>query len=230
MGKGRKMTLIIAAKVGESIVVGADSRALNIDRSGTRFMRDNSEKIISLNKYCCILMAGDSEVSFYLINKFKNKINKNDDIVSICNKLTSFCRKEFEPCSKLLTAGSRNYPDICFILTGLEKKRKKYKIPRIFLIKSWNFFLAGEEEEYAIVGKETITRYLFTKTYKNDLPLEKVTELIVQCLHDTEKIDGEAGGKIKVATINSKYGFIDVPTEEYVDRINMGDLIKLIEE
>lgn len=224
------MTLIITAKGKDSLVIGADSRAVVTDHAGTRFINDNAEKMIQLNKYCCVLMAGDSEVGVFLIEKFKKNVKEKEDVISINEKLRKFCREEFRPYIDFVHPLSRDYPQVSFILSGLEKINRIPKKPRIFILKSWNYFFPGEEKDYMIFGKDVISRYLFTKFYKkNKHSVEELTKLIVQCLYDTEKIDGEAGGDMHMATIN-KYGFSETATEEYIEEIKQRDLIRLMDE
>ena len=222
----KKMTLIIAAKTKDSIIIGADSRAVQEDRAGTRIINDAAEKLVQLNKHSCILMAGDSQPGTYLIEEFKKRIGKkNKDIITISRELSEFCRKEYKP--YIDYGGSNKTPNVSFILVGLEKNGT----PRIFLISSYNSFFIGEEKQYAIIGKDNISNYLFAKLYKKSCDSsENMTKLIVQCLYDTEKIDGDSGGKMHVGTITKKYGFVETGVDSYVNDIENNDLIKLIEK
>jgi len=223
------MTLIIASKYKDGLILGSDSRSLAIDVAGSRFIRDSTNKLIQLNKYSCILMAGDSQAGVHLVEQFKDKVKNNDSLKIISKKFSDFCRKEYEPYSSnsiLL----RNSPEVQFILAGLEKdKTGKYTLPKILVLKNYDWFFLGEEEEYSINGKDNISNYLFTKMYdKCKSSSEKMTNLIVQCLYDTEKIDGESGGEIHLVSI-TEYGIAEIDPQQYIDKIIQRDLINIMD-
>lgn len=224
------MTLIIAAKMKDSIVLGCDSRALIKDSSGTRFINDSSEKLVVLNKHCCVLMAGDFRVGLYLIEKFKKIIKTTDDVTTISKKLSEHCRKEFKPYLEFVPPRADNFPGVAFILAGLEKERSRYKNPKIYILRSWDSFFTGEESEYSIEGKINIASYLFTKRYKKcSESVGEMEKLIVQCLYDTEKIDGESGGKMHVGIITNKYGYVEATVKDYLETIENNDLVNLVD-
>jgi len=221
------MTLLISAKCKDGIVLGSDSRSVMQDSSGARVINDNEEKLITLNEYCCVMVAGDSQAGVYLINKFKKNNNKTKDVVQLSQELSEFCRKEYKPYINF--GGSSNCPRVSFIIAGLEKENKKYTNPKIFVISSDTSFFTGEENYYAIVGKDDISNYLFTKLYnKYSISSEKMTELIVQCLYDTEKIDGEAGGKMHLVSI-TEYGVGEIKIEPYIETIIQRDLVEIMD-
>ena len=221
------MTLLIVAKYKDGLILGADSRSVIEYSSGARFMSDMSKKLIPLNKYCCVMMAGDSQAGLYLINKFKKKNNKTKDIIQLSQELSKFCRDEYKPYINF--GGSTNCPRVSFILAGLEKSNNKYTNPKIFVISSDTSFFTGEEEHYAIVGKDDISNYLFRKLYEEcSVSSERMTELIVQCLYDTEKIDGEAGGDMHLASI-TEYGLGDIDSSPYIESIDQKDLVNIME-
>ncbi len=223
------MTLIIAAKGKEHILLGADSRAVRQDRAGTRILTDMHDKLILLNKFNCLLIAGDAERGIYLIENFKEQIDKKDDIKSIVKKFVIFCRKEFRGLLNFINIESSYYPEIVFILAGFENIKGKTSKPRLYIIRSKSAFQPGEKREYIIEGKKTISEYLFAKEYKIDMTADQLSKLTFQCFYDTEKIDGEAGGEIHLATLDNKYGFNDIDTKELEEDIDLKDIRKIME-
>ncbi len=223
------MTLIIASKCKDGLILGSDSRSIAIDGAGARYIRDATDKLMPLNKYCCILIAGESQASIRLIEEFKKNVKPDETIEVISKKFSNFCRKEYEPYSQNMIL-LKNSPELHFILAGLDKDRNgKNTVPKIFVIKRDDWFFIGEEREYSIVGKDDISNYLFTKKYDEfSVSSEKMTELIVQCLWDTENIDGEAGGKMHLVSI-TEYGVGDIETKHYTDKIEQGDLISIMQ-
>jgi 20S proteasome alpha/beta subunit len=223
------MTLIIASKCKDGLILGSDSRSLAIDVAGSRFIRDSTNKLIQLNDYTCILLGGDSQAGVRIIDEFKEEVKDDEGVKSIGKKLSDFCRKEYAPYSSNIIL-LKNSPEVQFILAGLDKdKEGKYTIPKIFVIKNYDWFFLGEEREYSIVGKDNISNYLFTKQYdKCAVSSEKMTELIVQCLYDTEKIDGESGGEMHLVSI-TEFGVDPIPTKDYIDAIIQRDLINIMD-
>lgn len=64
-------------------------------------------------------------------------------------------------------------------------------------------------------GKPMIARYLFAKEYRAGLDLDTVTNLVLKCLYDTARVDGDVGGKYRFAIIDSNG--IRTKTEEEID-------------
>jgi len=219
------MTLIIAAKKDKNILLGVDSRAL-VDTGVSRVMTNRNEKLTQLNKFCSILIAGDAEKGIFLIEQFKSQINEKEDVVSISNNFSKFCKNEFKPLMQFMSVSSDYYPDIVFIITGFDRKNN----PRIFVLRSKSAFAIGEKRDYAIEGVHMISLYLFAKSFDKINSMDKLIELITRCLCETEMIDGNVGGKKYVAQIDIKYGFKFVPIEQIVQDIENEGLKNIIED
>ena len=225
------MTLIFAVRNGNDIIIGADSRSV-IESEKGRIVSNTSKKLIQLNEFCCILVAGDAEKGTYLIEQFKDQITKKDDVISISKKFSKFCAEEFKQLLQFMGLDSRHYPDLSFIIVGLEKKRKKEKTrrPRIFILRSRSAFFPGEEKDYAIEGVTMISDYLFAKNFKEDMEAEDIIHLIARCLHETEQIDGDVGGKPLVAGIDDQYGFKVIDISSNIEQIVNEDVSKLVND
>lgn len=204
------MTLIIAARGKDHIIVGSDSRAIREDRSHNRIQTNIHNKLIKLNDHNCILIAGDSEKGRYLTEEFKPKIKPKDDIKKILKKFCKFSRKEFKNVYDYLHP--ELWPEVTFILAGFEKDKTGKSInPRLFIVRSDDMFEEGEAIDNIIEGKDIIAKYLFAKRYEESMTQEETTELVFDCLYDTENIDGDAGGKYTMEII-TKLGFTSIDT------------------
>lgn len=129
--------------------------------------------------------------------------------------------------TKYIGLDSPYFPEIAFIVVGLQKEGRKIKRPRIFTLYSYSLFFPGEVRDYAIEGKTTISDYLFTKHYKQELSDDKKIELITRCLYDTENIDGEAGGKKTIAVLD-KYGYKVLDINSILQEIENEELKDII--
>ena len=56
----------------------------------------------------------------------------------------------------------------------------------------------------AIKGKPIIALYKFAKEYREDMNVDALTKFVVQSIYDTSQIDGDVGGKIKIAIISNE--------------------------
>jgi len=207
------MTLIIAAKGEKYIVVGADGRGVIEDESHNRSVTNFHEKLIKLNEHNCVLISGDAEKGTYLTEKFKNLVKSDDDIDKILEKFSAFCQKQFKIVYK--TVRPEAQPDIVFILAGFTKEdRKKESEPRIYILRSYDYFTLGETKNYVIDGKRIIAEYLFfKKPYDTNLSQKDMVELVFNSLYDTEKFDGDVGGTYIIKSITG-WGFGDFDTEQ----------------
>jgi len=227
------MTLVIAAKGENYIVVGADGRGIREDESHNRTVTNIHEKLIKLNEHNCVLIAGNAEKGTYLTEKFKPLVNPNDDIDTILKNFSTFCRKQFEIVYKIVHPDAQ--PDIVFIIAGFTKEGKKKKAqPRIYVLRSYDYFTLGETKHYIIEGKRITAEYLFfKKPYSTDISEKDMVNLVFNCLYDTEKFDGDVGGTYIIKTI-TEWGFNNLDTEQMkTDTDNKKDneeFRKIIEE
>jgi len=227
------MTLVIAAKGENYIVVGADGRGIREDESHNRSLTNFHEKLIKLNEHNCVLIAGDAEKGTYLTEKFKPLVKPSDDVDTILKKFSTFCREQFKIVYKTVHLNAQ--PDIIFILAGFVKEMKKKKAqPRIYVLRSYDYFTIGETKHYIIEGKRIIAEYLFfKKPYSVDILEKDMVKLVFNCLYDTEKFDGDVGGTYIIKTI-SEWGLNELDAEQMkIDIDNKKDneeFKKIIEE
>jgi 20S proteasome alpha/beta subunit len=220
------MTLIIAAEGKDFVILGADSRA-TIESGRTRVEINFMEKIVPVSEHVAVLLAGEAEVADRLVERFKLSLRKKDDGVSnIADKLTRFCIKD-----ALRLAGvpvhPEYFPDFGFIIAGLDKRREQYKIPRTYTLDSLTGFRLGLSRRFAIDGKRMIAYYLFAKEFEQGMNRDDVCALVAKALNDTLSIDGDVGGKIRMAQIDPR-GFEPIPeTEIQNDYIVPWDVEKL---
>ena len=175
------------------------------------------------------MISGDSQRGTYLIEKFKENVKPNHDVCDVVQSLSVFCQRESNRLTTFVSVGSQYYPDVSFIVAGMKKMKRTYSRPKIYIIRSLMGFSIGEDNNHAILGKDTISNYLFAKKYDKDLSWEDCKSLIVRCLADTELIDGDVGGEKKVVLIN-KDGFKPQDIADIENEIKNIKVKKIIEE
>lgn len=206
------MTLVIAAKGSDFIILGADSRGTMRDVAGNRVELNLAVKLIQITDHIAFLVYGDAHISDYLIEKFKEKLSgKTKTVSEVAEEFADFCREEVK---KTLDVPREYIPNFGFIIAGLDFK-SKIPIPRCYKLRSLDGFELGiYREDFAIAGKYIIATYLFSKEFKQDMTVEQLSNLTANAIYDTSKIDGDVGGKIKMARIDENgytpYSTVDI--------------------
>jgi 20S proteasome alpha/beta subunit len=226
------MTLIVAMEGKDHVVVGADSRGLIKDIAGNRIQMNIEEKLIPLTKHVCILVAGEADIARQLIEEFKDnvisKVKKINNVSKIAKLFSKFCKKEFKEIIDFIPATSQQFPDVDFIIAGLQKEKKKFK-PRLYLIRSWRAFYPERSRNFAIDGKNIVAYYLFAKKYRDDMTVDEECTLVSQSIYDTIQIDGDVGGKVSLAVINS-HGFSNIESDVYIEEWGVERFRRIIED
>ena len=194
------MTLVIAARGTNFIILGADSRETMQDIEGNRVELNQAVKLMQITDHVGFLVYGDAHISDYLVEKFKEKLSTTKKTVrEIAEEFAEFCRDE----AKKTKDVPRNYfPAFGFIIAGLDFKNK-IPIPQCFRLRSVDGFQLGIfRENPAIAGKQLIARHLFLKEFKPDLTVDQLSNLTAKAIYETGRIDGDVGGEIKMARID----------------------------
>jgi 20S proteasome alpha/beta subunit len=195
------LTLVIAAQGIDFVVLGTDSRGTIQDGGGTRVELNIMMKLTKISKFVGILMYGSADQATYFIHKFKSTLKgENHNASEIAEKLADLCRHEAR---KVNDVPAVAFPTFGFVITGLDKKGTKY-IPRCYTLDSGSGFRLGMSKHgFALEGKPMIAYYLFAKMYNKEMNVPDLCTLVAQTLYDTIKVDGDVGGKMRIAIIDS---------------------------
>lgn len=200
------MTLIISAQGKDFVVVGADTRE-TIDEGTIRIEINIGEKLTKLSTHTAVLFAGDSGLAQYAIERFKSKSGIKDvGVTGLTEKFAKYLRREAIEQSAVPTV-SNFIPSFDFVIGGLDRSSDgKFAIPKCYrLVSRQGFRLRYEKDGFALDGKDMLANYKFAKHYrKNQMTLKELTNLVAQTLWDTSRVDGDVGGKFKMAYIDSK--------------------------
>jgi len=224
------MTLVIAAPGKDFVVLGADSRGV-VEAGGTRVEINTLRKLTPITKYTAILMYGASEEGNQLVEKYKASIKSSlEGVTSVAEDFCNFCREE----EKKL-ADVPKHPEAWslfgFIVCGLNKTDDKYTAPFLYNLHNANGFRLGLCKPFAIKGKPMIAYYLFAKGYRDDMTVNELCKLVAQSIYDTTRIDGDVGGPIRLAIIDSDglREISDSDIRDYIETWELKDLKRIIE-
>jgi len=232
------MTLIISAKgqhvtkdgkrEGDFVVLGCDSRGVIEIGKIIRTEINKCQKLFQLNDYCCILLSGDSEFGFTLISEFLEKSElKSKGVSDIAAKFCKFCRNRFNEIENFSLASQELFPDIDFIVSGMDKEGGKFGKGKIFILRKDRLFTPSLSADFTPSGQTLLAYYLFEKGYKKDLNLDDTCSLVAQAIYETERINGNVGGEITLAVIDSnKFRFLNA--QEYYKEWEQQELDKII--
>jgi len=206
------MTLTIAAQ-GEDptgnvfLILGADGRGVIQSQDGTRAELNIMKKIAKLSEHVGILTAGDGHIGNYLVERFVEE-HADDDIdgvSQVAESFSDFCRGIL---SNLNNVPFVNFPQVAYIIAGLDQQNGVFKKPKIFLLPSTNGFLLGRSPTpYEVQGKPFIALYKFSKEFEeeeNKNSVERLARFVAQCIYDTHRIDGDVGLPTWLAQITSE--------------------------
>lgn len=223
------MTLIIAAQGDDFVVVGADTRE-TVDVGTIRVEVNIAEKLVKLTSHAAVLLCGDSGYAQNLIAKYQASISGRRElgITQLTEDFASFCQKEAIRVRNVPTFSSypphQYFPDIGFVLGGLDKVGRRFSRPRCYGISSYRGYrleLGGGG--FVLDGKSMLARYLFAHHYRAGMDVEGLSNLVLRCLFDTSRVDGDVGGKYRMAIVDSK----DVRTKSQDEIEEMIDDAKL---
>ena len=227
------MTLVIAAHGSDFVVLGADSRA-TIESGAARVEINIMKKITPVANHAAILLSGDADVGDRLIEKFKLSLRRSDDgATPIAERFTDFCIEDAKKHAGV-PAHPNYFPNFGFIIAGLDRKRGKYRIPRCYTLDSLTGFRLGlSSKGYAIEGKPWIALYQFTRNFQWGMQLDDLCKLVAQAIYDTMSIDGDVGGRIRLARIDPT-GYTEIPeadiNREFITSWDVERLKKLVEQ
>jgi len=232
------MTLVISAKgkhitedgkeEGDFIVLGCDSRGVVEIKDVIRTEINNYQKLFKLNNYCCILLAGDAEFGFTLINGFIEKSNiKKKGVSKIAEEFCRFCRIKYNEIDDFSLRSQSLFPDVDFIISGMEKEGNVFTKGKIFILRKDRLFTPAISDDFVSSGQNFLAYYFFEKYYKKDINFDDTCFLVSQAIYDTKRINGNVGGKITLAVIDSKK-FRIIKAEDYYVEWEQQELNKII--
>jgi len=194
------MTLVVVAPSGNFLVLGADSRGTVQDSGGARVEMNQMKKIVPVAKHVAVLLYGAADQGVYLARKFLRANRSIDGVTKVAEKFAEFCRDEIR---KVSDVPREYFPYFGFIVAGLDKQGSEYRIPCCYRFDSASGCMLGSPEPYAIAGKPFIAQYLFEQRYGENMQLDELSALVAQCIYDTICVDGDVGGRIRVAIIDA---------------------------
>lgn len=204
------MTLLIALKGTDGLVLAADSRGTFGDPRGVTAQNDAQQKAHILSPHVAVLAAGSGEVAALIIDLVRQKIaeQKTDWATPVLNMLRDTVREQYnnwfpsvppmQPVALIQSGQVAMRPDLAFLVSGYEVDGT----PRLFGMGSFSDFSPMlHDYGFAVQGVVQYALYLLNRLYESDRTVQELTSLAVYVITETASQDGKVGGPVNVITI-----------------------------
>jgi 20S proteasome alpha/beta subunit len=211
------MTLLLALKGNDGMVLAADSRGTFGDPRGVTAQNDSMCKAFVLANHVAAIEAGSSELGAMVLKQTQNTIAAQpgiDGIEAIVPMLHQTARKLYDAWFPNLpqtampnpqTGGVISRPDLVFIVGGYERDQSgNFSRPVIYQLNSaFNFAPMIHDYGFAVAGVATYALYLLNRLYQADRKAQdELAPLAVYAISETASQDGKVGGPIRVVIVN----------------------------
>ena len=223
------MTLIVAMKSKDAIILGADSRGTIGDPRGLTAINDTYQKIFPLG--CCGLgIAGTSEMGNVLLDELqKGAIQQISNIDDGVRQVGQHSAQYFSQWFGNIPP--EKWPGVLLTLAGYRFNQTQPE-PMIYLLNSQLNFAPQLWGDYpCLSGVPQYAVYLAHRYYAPSISAEQAKVLTEYLIAETASQDPKVGGQIHIAEITPQNGYIELTKQEVdVIRKNNQSLNKAIRQ
>ena len=205
------MTLAIALRTINGLVLGADSRVTSvglINDMPTPITRDVSEKFLQVNRDVGVLTYGLADPGYGGISRLVATAKQNPSgafttYSGISRNAASVFKEEYE--SWRLKQTSPILAPVGFILAGYDSvESNKF---RVTSYQSPDFTANESVPPAFLAGQWHVSQYLIQRLYSPELTVETVVDMAVFLFLETMCVEETVGGPIQLATVTLERGF-----------------------
>lgn len=218
------MTLLVALKGHDGLVLAADSRGTFGDPRGVTAQNDAQQKAFIVSPNVGVLIAGSGEVGSLIIEEARKKIaaENADGVTNVRDLLRNHVRDRYQewfpsvpaiqPQALVQAGQAASRPDLIFIIAGYDKLGPA---PSIYQITSaFDFNPMLHNYGFAVAGVPSYALYLLNRLYQANRSAADLAALAVYTITETASQDGKVGGPVQVITIDPKDGASALSQEE----------------
>lgn len=205
------MTLIVAMKALDSIIMAADSRGTIGDPRGLTAINDSQVKLFPLG--CCGLgIAGASEMGAVLLDELK-RTNCGDNIDNVIKEVVKHSADSFSGWFRDIPPSQR--PGVLLTLAGYRFNAGKKPEPMIYLLNSQaNFAPQLFGNMPCLSGVPQYAVYLVHRYYEPNISMDKAKALAEYLVAETASQDPKVGGPIHLSEITPENGYRELSEGE----------------
>jgi 20S proteasome alpha/beta subunit len=204
------MTLLVALKGNDGMVLAADSRGTFGDPRGVTAQNDTQQKVHILSKHVAILVAGSGELGALIVDLVRQELASSniDGATEVLTVLRNLVRAKYSewfpslppvpPPMLVMSGQAASRPELTFIVAGYEHDGT----PKLFTLTSQLDFPPMQHDYgFALQGIAQYALYLLNRLYESNRTKEELTPLAVYAITETASQDGKVGGPVRVVTI-----------------------------
>jgi len=205
------MTLIVALKGKDGIVVASDSRGTFGDPRGVTAQNDTIKKV-HLVKNVAVLMAG-SEQANIIIEEAAREVEQvnSSGVTDIMTKIREVGRRKFSEWYQgfpFFPLPQQNpgfvRPSIQLVIAGYDVDRSGTQgaVPRMYSMTSnYDFAPNLHDFGFAIGGVGQYALYLLNRLYSPDMTTTSLKHLATYVVTETAAQDGKVGGPVQLGVV-----------------------------
>jgi len=224
------MTLLVALRGSDGLVLAADSRGTFGDPRGITAQNDSMKKAHVLSKHVGVLQAGAGEVGALVVQELSASLEAVDGVSNVLSRLRDHVRARYQewfpsvpavPAPALAATGQvPTRPDLIFLVGGYEVDENGRALDgKIYEIASGlDFAPSLHDYGFAVAGVAQYALYLLNRLYEGNRSITDLVALAVYAITETASQDGKVGGPVNVVTISADAG-CTVLTSDEVDAI-----------
>jgi 20S proteasome alpha/beta subunit len=213
------VTLIVALKGLDGIVMAADSRGTYGDPRAVTAQNDSMIKLHQLSRHAGLLMAGDAGLGNQLLASWPGDRAASIPTPTLMESFRQHIRNQygawFQGFAIQQVHGSTLpvRPNLSFVIAGYDcDATGKASTPTLYNLSSlYDFAPVRLDHGFALDGIAQYALYLFNRLYRDGYSTEKLKSLAAYAITETASQDGKVGGPIRMATISPDEGYIEIP-------------------
>jgi hypothetical protein len=197
------VTLAVAIKATDAIVVAADSRGTIGDPRGLTAVNDTQQKLFEFGK-CALAIAGSGELAMALMDEFAKQGLNNPQSVDAA--VATFAQGAVICDGWFRTIPPEQRPGTIFLLGGYRPAPAAggAPIPMVFLLASNTHFAPQLAGAYPMmIGVPQYAVYLSHRYYDPSISGESAAALAEYLISETASQDPKVGGPIRIAKVTA---------------------------
>ncbi len=216
------MTLIVALRGSDGIVLAADSRGTYGDPRGVTAQKNSMMKLHKLARHVGVLLSGDAGLGNQLLASWNGDRNASESAPELMERFRAHVRVTFGSWfpgfATQAVQGSPIpvRPDLRLLIAGFEYDGDGNPSEAVLynLLSFYDFAPVRLDHGFALDGVGQYALYLFNRLYREGYGSERLKHLAAYAITETASQDGKVGGPVRMATISPVDGYLPVTDEE----------------
>jgi 20S proteasome alpha/beta subunit len=212
------MTLAVAIKANNAIIVAADSRGTIGDPRGLTAVNDTQQKIFQFGA-CAIAISGAAELAQALMDEPTKRGLNNPQ--NIDEAVASFGQAAEIYDGWFRTVPFEHRQSVALLLAGYRRLANVPPAPMVYLLISNVRFAPQLAGSYPMmIGVPQYAVYLSHRYYDPDISCDQAAGLAEYLISETASQDPKVGGPIRIAKVSPENGY-EALTNDEVSRLRI---------